>query len=473
MRRLLSSWPSARGARFGPFGRLLRSSFAQPRSIRWSDSSVIELRIRSILSGASCDVRRYRRRCHLTLAQRGRYGHRTGYPHRDSDPESQSGGRKRAGAHPVATATVPGRGSPHAMPADRRAIVALFLSFSAGRASAPRPALAADHVYRVRDIDPDLAGNPSSAPAEVVVIDGVAFFRATDDHGTELWRSDGTASGTYRLRDINPGPASSDPAELTPVGDRSSSWPTTAPRGRRSGRPTAPPRARCSSATCSSARAAPSPASLVAFEGGHPLPREGRRETRGWSCGAATARSRERFSCATSCPGRTARSPNSWWPREGRSSSPPHRSGPRAVAQRRHLRGNGLGAGRSPGGRVVGHRVPHRRPGQGVLRRRRRHERPRALVERRDRSGHPPRPRNRPRLDGSADRSPWPLSGPPSSSGPAKSATGSELWKSDGTETGTVLVKDLRPGFCLQHSRPSGRRGGRPLLRGPGRRAGA
>jgi ELWxxDGT repeat protein len=40
------------------------------------------------------------------------------------------------------------------------------------------------------------------------------FFAASDpEHGDELWRSDGTAFGTALVKDINPGPARSGPAE--------------------------------------------------------------------------------------------------------------------------------------------------------------------------------------------------------------------------------------------------------------------
>lgn len=38
-------------------------------------------------------------------------------------------------------------------------------------------------------------------------------------HGAELWRSDGTPAGTELVRDINDGPASSEPVALTPAGD--------------------------------------------------------------------------------------------------------------------------------------------------------------------------------------------------------------------------------------------------------------
>ncbi|MDW8244775.1 MAG: hypothetical protein RMJ88_16325, partial [Thermogemmata sp.] len=44
------------------------------------------------------------------------------------------------------------------------------------------------------------------------------FFAADDGtNGRELWVSDGTAAGTYIVANINPGPASSDPAQITDV----------------------------------------------------------------------------------------------------------------------------------------------------------------------------------------------------------------------------------------------------------------
>lgn len=47
---------------------------------------------------------------------------------------------------------------------------------------------------------------------------GQAIFAAAGpDGGTELWRSDGTELGTWRIRDIAPGPASSDPADLVQI----------------------------------------------------------------------------------------------------------------------------------------------------------------------------------------------------------------------------------------------------------------
>jgi ELWxxDGT repeat protein len=55
----------------------------------------------------------------------------------------------------------------------------------------------------VADID---RGPASSSPASLTNVNGTLFFSATDAvHGRELWRSDGTAAGTTLVKDINPG----------------------------------------------------------------------------------------------------------------------------------------------------------------------------------------------------------------------------------------------------------------------------
>jgi ELWxxDGT repeat protein len=47
------------------------------------------------------------------------------------------------------------------------------------------------------------------------------FFAAADaSHGMELWRTDGSPDGTTPVRDINPGPAGSEPRMITRAGDR-------------------------------------------------------------------------------------------------------------------------------------------------------------------------------------------------------------------------------------------------------------
>ena len=72
-------------------------------------------------------------------------------------------------------------------------------------------------TVRVKDI---AVGAASSNPGNFVVVGGVAYFAATTaGNDTELWRSDGTAAGTYRVIDLWPGPNSGYPANLVPFGN--------------------------------------------------------------------------------------------------------------------------------------------------------------------------------------------------------------------------------------------------------------
>ncbi|MFN7804972.1 MAG: ELWxxDGT repeat protein [Planctomycetaceae bacterium] len=67
----------------------------------------------------------------------------------------------------------------------------------------------------VRDINPGLAGG---APRYLTNLNGVLYFSADDGvHGNELWTSDGTSAGTVMVKDIFPGMGDSNPAFLTNV----------------------------------------------------------------------------------------------------------------------------------------------------------------------------------------------------------------------------------------------------------------
>ncbi|NJL27198.1 MAG: hypothetical protein HC897_04565 [Thermoanaerobaculia bacterium] len=58
-------------------------------------------------------------------------------------------------------------------------------------------------------------------PTELTAAEGKLYFSATDGvAGFELWTSDGTAEGTLRVSDLQPGMLSSVPKELALVGSR-------------------------------------------------------------------------------------------------------------------------------------------------------------------------------------------------------------------------------------------------------------
>jgi ELWxxDGT repeat protein len=67
----------------------------------------------------------------------------------------------------------------------------------------------------IKDIHPTASSNPIG----FTTLGDFTYFTANDGtHGNELWKTDGTAANTAMVMDINPGAASSSPAELTVVG---------------------------------------------------------------------------------------------------------------------------------------------------------------------------------------------------------------------------------------------------------------
>jgi ELWxxDGT repeat protein len=70
----------------------------------------------------------------------------------------------------------------------------------------------------VKDINPDSNGYLGSSPRYLTNVNGTLFFTADDGtHGLELWKSDGTAAGTSLVKDISTGGSGSYPTYLTSV----------------------------------------------------------------------------------------------------------------------------------------------------------------------------------------------------------------------------------------------------------------
>jgi ELWxxDGT repeat protein len=71
---------------------------------------------------------------------------------------------------------------------------------------------------RLKDIRPGVQG---SYPRELEVIDGTLYFNADDGiHGGELWQSDGTEAGTRMVADLQRGPLGSSPGFITASGSK-------------------------------------------------------------------------------------------------------------------------------------------------------------------------------------------------------------------------------------------------------------
>lgn len=93
------------------------------------------------------------------------------------------------------------------------------------------PDLSADEPYLVRDIVPGIGAEFGSDPFLVPVGDHVFLFVSDEDHGQELWITDGTPAGTKLIRDICPGPCSSEPKFVWSLGDRLVFTARAVPRG--------------------------------------------------------------------------------------------------------------------------------------------------------------------------------------------------------------------------------------------------
>ena len=84
-----------------------------------------------------------------------------------------------------------------------------------------------------------------SYPYLLTAVGNTLYFQANDGtNGYELWKSDGTASGTVMVKDINSGSGSSSLDYLTAVGTTLYFQATTEPTETNCGRAMEPPQAR-------------------------------------------------------------------------------------------------------------------------------------------------------------------------------------------------------------------------------------
>lgn len=69
----------------------------------------------------------------------------------------------------------------------------------------------------LKDINTGNSGADSSNPDNFIVLNTIVLFTATDaTHGNEIWKTDGSAAGTVLVKDINAGTASATEVEIFP-----------------------------------------------------------------------------------------------------------------------------------------------------------------------------------------------------------------------------------------------------------------
>jgi ELWxxDGT repeat protein len=94
-------------------------------------------------------------------------------------------------------------------------LAAAGLSIALGLLIPTAPVAASDpSAYQVKDIN----DGGSSNVEHLTNVGGILYFSAAGSGGRELWKSDGTEDGTVRVKNIRPGPDGSDPHRLTNVG---------------------------------------------------------------------------------------------------------------------------------------------------------------------------------------------------------------------------------------------------------------
>ena len=89
------------------------------------------------------------------------------------------------------------------------------------------------------------SGSGDSYPYDLAVVGNTLYFAANDGtNGTELWKSDGTASGTVMVKDIEAEVTAVLPTTSQPLETRSISRPMTEPTEQNCGRAMELPQAR-------------------------------------------------------------------------------------------------------------------------------------------------------------------------------------------------------------------------------------
>ena len=102
-------------------------------------------------------------------------------------------------------------------------------------------------IYKmVKDINSGSSSGISPfGNTDFTAVGNTLYFTADDGtNGEELWKSDGTASGTVMVKDINSGSGSSSPTTSQPLATPSISEPTTEPTDTNCGRAMELPQAR-------------------------------------------------------------------------------------------------------------------------------------------------------------------------------------------------------------------------------------
>ena len=78
-----------------------------------------------------------------------------------------------------------------------------------------------NNPHMVKDVYSGANNGISGDCEDMLVVNNTLFFRGNDgSNGVELWKSDGTSSGTVMVKDLNSGSGSSNPSDFTTANDK-------------------------------------------------------------------------------------------------------------------------------------------------------------------------------------------------------------------------------------------------------------